>query len=659
MKLFFRSLFFLLLLQGVDAQSLAINKDDMPPDPSGILDIKSSNQGILVPRVANTDAVNNPANGLLVFDQSAGLFKYYNGNAWQDMDTEERDKISFTDQGNSFVGINAGAANSGNFNTGVGHQVLFNNISGNNNTAVGDSVLYENAGNNNTATGRQALRSNVIGAGKTAHGYQALIADTSSTSNTATGSFALQSINNGQFNIAHGFMVQSANTSGSNNVAFGNQAMKSSKAGNENIAVGFAALPLNDGGNFNIAVGYAPLALNITGSSNIGIGAGTLSYTTNQSGLIAVGDSALHRNGQMTTAATEGIANIAIGNKSMLNNTGGSSNIAIGYRTLLDNTTADNNSAIGAFAMATNKTGEQNVACGFKALSENSTGSENTAVGYQVMSVNFNGGGNTAVGKNVLQLNTEGSGNTAIGYMAMSEIAEGRNNTALGAFSFDLPDEDDPLIDFATIRNSTAIGYAAPITDNDQVRFGNENVTSIGGFANWTNLSDARFKRTIRSDVPGLSFVKRLRPVTYHLDMHALTSFLRGAQSELSKKFNTAKGKLLYSGFLAQEIEQAAQEVSYDCSPVAKPRNKYDHYGLRYAEFVVPLVKAVQELEIRNQVLLQKQQSLKDALLAVKERQGDRARRLAQIRAALISATKKELAAAQKMGKTLSGSTTE
>ena len=49
------------------------------------------------------------------------------------------------------------------------------------------------------------------------------------------------------------------------------------------------------------------------------------------------------------------------------------------------------------------------------------------------------------------------------------------------------------------------------------------------------------------------------------------------------------------TGFIAQEVEKAANELGYDFSGVDKPKNKNDYYGLRYAEFVVPLVKAMQE----------------------------------------------------------------
>ena len=43
----------------------------------------------------------------------------------------------------------------------------------------------------------------------------------------------------------------------------------------------------------------------------------------------------------------------------------------------------------------------------------------------------------------------------------------------------------------------------------------------------------------------------------------------------------------------------------YSFSEVDAPNNENDFYGLRYAEFVVPLVKAVQELSAQNVALQQ------------------------------------------------------
>ena len=68
-----------------------------------------------------------------------------------------------------------------------------------------------------------------------------------------------------------------------------------------------------------------------------------------------------------------------------------------------------------------------------------------------------------------------------------------------------------------------------------------------------------------------------------------------GENNEHMKTAIAEKEKVVYSGFIAQEVEQAAKELGYDFSGVDKPKNQNDLYGLRYAEFVVPIVKAMQE----------------------------------------------------------------
>ena len=46
-------------------------------------------------------------------------------------------------------------------------------------------------------------------------------------------------------------------------------------------------------------------------------------------------------------------------------------------------------------------------------------------------------------------------------------------------------------------------------------------------------------------------------------------------------------------------MEETAKALGYDFSGVDAPKNDKDFYGLRYGTFVVPLVKAVQELADR------------------------------------------------------------
>lgn len=57
----------------------------------------------------------------------------------------------------------------------------------------------------------------------------------------------------------------------------------------------------------------------------------------------------------------------------------------------------------------------------------------------------------------------------------------------------------------------------------------------------------------------------------------------------------TEKQTILYTGFIAQEVEKAARETGFNFSGVSAPAHKDGIYSLRYAEIVVPLVKAVQE----------------------------------------------------------------
>ena len=77
--------------------------------------------------------------------------------------------------------------------------------------------------------------------------------------------------------------------------------------------------------------------------------------------------------------------------------------------------------------------------------------------------------------------------------------------------------------------------------------------------------------------------------------MDAIAKFHNTPESLRLKEGEILKGAILQSGFIAQEVEKAAQDLGYDFSGVDKPQNDKDIYSLRYAEFVVPLVKAMQE----------------------------------------------------------------
>ena len=86
------------------AQSgVAINTDGAVADGSAMLDVKATDKGILIPRVALTSSVTTPVNGLLVY-QTAGTpgFYYYNGSTWIYIHNSSNANVTL--QGNTFNG---------------------------------------------------------------------------------------------------------------------------------------------------------------------------------------------------------------------------------------------------------------------------------------------------------------------------------------------------------------------------------------------------------------------------------------------------------------------------------------------------------------------------------------------------------------------------
>ncbi len=378
-------------------------------------------------------------------------------------------------------------------------------------------------------------------------------------------------------NTFFGYKTGVANT-GIQNLAVGAEALSLNTNGFSNTAIGYHAMLSNTTGNYNSVVGNSSLVVNTTGSGNTTNGAGTLYYNTTGSYNTAIGYDALLTN-------TTGLGNTATGTGSLFNNTTGNYNVAHGYEALKTNTVGAYNTAIGTAALTNNVGGGYNTAQGYNAMLANTTGGNNVATGYRALLGNTTGGGNTALGYSSLSSNTTGDFNTAIGYNA---------GPTTNGFS-----------------NTTAIGYGAATSAHNQIRIGNSSVTSIGGFQDWTNVSDGRFKKDITESVPGLAFITKLRPVTYHLDMQSIASYLHTSDNARSAEAESLKGNMLQTGFIAQEVEKSAKELGFDFSGVDVPKNDGDFYGLRYAEFTVPLVKAVQELNAKNE---QQQQVISELL---------------------------------------------
>ena len=114
-----------------------------------------------------------------------------------------------------------------------------------------------------------------------------------------------------------------------------------------------------------------------------------------------------------------------------------------------------------------------------------------------------------------------------------------------------------------------------------------------------------RIKHDIQDGVPGLDFITRLRAVTYYLDVRWQYEILgrgkKNTEEDWPEKYDIEKIKM--TGFIAQEVEQAAREAGYDFSGARKAEDDVGMYSISYSQFVVPLVKAIQEQQktIENQ----------------------------------------------------------
>ncbi|MEM9819940.1 MAG: tail fiber domain-containing protein [Bacteroidota bacterium] len=99
MSLFNKTVFTLLLVVFVfyfGSAQISINTNGSSPNASAMLDVSSSDKGLLIPRMNSADRENilNPAKGLMVYDSTTNSFWYYN-LSWSEMD-KDRQQLSWS-----------------------------------------------------------------------------------------------------------------------------------------------------------------------------------------------------------------------------------------------------------------------------------------------------------------------------------------------------------------------------------------------------------------------------------------------------------------------------------------------------------------------------------------------------------------------------------
>ncbi len=65
-------------------QSMGISSTSITPDPSSILELRTSTKGLLTPRMTTIqrDAISSPATGLVIYNTTTNQFNFYNGTIW-------------------------------------------------------------------------------------------------------------------------------------------------------------------------------------------------------------------------------------------------------------------------------------------------------------------------------------------------------------------------------------------------------------------------------------------------------------------------------------------------------------------------------------------------------------------------------------------------
>jgi len=560
-------------------QNVGISTTGNSPDPSAMLDVESSDKGILIPRVSLIQTtiaapVVSPLASLMVYNTAtindiAPGFYYWSGTKWERLTNEDNVSQQINDSliTNVYPFLNNGGGSSNDLDTIVGNEW---------------SILGNTGTNQNT---------NFIGTTDN-------VGLTVRLNNTEKWRFApngtLYPLNTGNSIFIGSGSGENDDLSNNTNVFIGLNSGHENTTGSQNIFVGSAAGANNTTGVNNSFLGSAVGVLNTTGSANVFLG-GSSGY-----------------------ANTTGSQNVFIGISAGSANTTGTRNVGIGFQSLQDATSTDN-TAVGYAALRELTTGYANLAVGGWALKECTTGSSNTSIGQGSLSDVTIGSNNVAVGSSALNSSVDGQRNTAIGLSAYGTSTSGNDNVALGYHSnstvtgsqnLSFGNSTNSGMGYITRTNSIAIGHFAS-ADNNEAHIGNTSTTEIGGFQNWTNISDGRFKKNINEDVIGLDFIRLLRPVNYNLEINKLNEFMSISDTVFTSEQVNNASRLIHTGFIAQEVEEAAQKSSYNFSGVHSPIDKNDTYGLKYAEFVVPLVKAVQELE---EIVL-KQQKLIEELL--------------------------------------------
>lgn len=183
------------------------------------------------------------------------------------------------------------------------------------------------------------------------------------------------------------------------------------------------------------------------------------------------------------------------------------------------------------------------------------------------------------------------------------------SNISLGDLSTQIVFRNDNGSLFYTLSNDPAPVICGNINSNAITPLA-DNTHDLGASdKRWDDIyatngtietSDSRAKIDIEPSDLGLEFILSLRPVRYRTYRREIDYIEPGEDGGKRKTLPEKRGARPHYGLLAQEVKQSlgARDFAgyiYD--------EKTDMHGLRYSEFIAPLIRAVQELTARVEEL--------------------------------------------------------
>ena len=157
--------------------------------------------------------------------------------------------------------------------------------------------------------------------------------------------------------------------------------------------------------------------------------------------------------------------------------------------------------------------------------------------------------------------------------------------------------------------NVTYSRHFRPLT-NDTYDLGGNGIRWDDVFAtNGTiNTSDRTLKNTIVDSDLGLSFINKLKPVSYKFNGKTRTHYGLIAQDVETVLSDISKPTTDFAGFIKTDLPDEYYQEAEPHIPEGKKEGDlksaaHTEYGLRYTEFISPLIKAVQELSVENAAL--------------------------------------------------------